>query len=196
MQAAYEEFGCNQSNVFFMGIDKGNDNAAVLAFDSIYGVHYPSVSGMEGGGNAVHWNYSVQSTPSIVVIQPDRLIAVKNVFPPDYENVVDSISQTGGIMMECTTGVENKSEKEQFLVYPTPANNKIFIATENAESGNYQLIIFDVSGREVYSSFPASVSGSKFIVGDLRGLQEGIYFLQVSTDGNPLFMQKIIIARN
>ena len=39
LQAAYEEFGCNDGNVFFMGIDKGNTNEDVIYFDETYGIN-------------------------------------------------------------------------------------------------------------------------------------------------------------
>jgi len=82
MQAAYEEFGCNDGNVFFMGIDKGNTNQDVIYFDSTYGIQYPGISGQDGGGNEVHLLYEIQATPTVVVIQPDKAIAVKQIWPP------------------------------------------------------------------------------------------------------------------
>ncbi len=101
MQAAYEEFGCNDGDIFFMGIDKGNTNQEVMAFDSTYGIQYPGVSGQDGNGNQVHLMYQVQATPAVIVIQPDRYISVKQIWLPTYTNIVDSITDAGGVPQEC-----------------------------------------------------------------------------------------------
>lgn len=74
IQASYEDFGSNEGNVIFMGISWGDYNSGVDYFDSIHGVTYPSVSGFEGGGNAVVNEYNILSYPTVVVIQPDRHI--------------------------------------------------------------------------------------------------------------------------
>ncbi len=52
-QRSYENFGSNTGNVYFMGINWGNDNEGVHEFDSIFGLTYPTASGTQGGGNIV-----------------------------------------------------------------------------------------------------------------------------------------------
>jgi len=178
-----------------MGIDKGNDNAAVLEYDSIYGVHYPSISGQQGGGNAIHWDYQVQSTPSIVVILPNKLIAVKNVFPPEFENVADSVAQSGGIAMECITSVKNNRQRPEFSIFPNPAKNDVFIELGRNNPGSFSLQVFDLSGRKIFATKPAALGENKFIHGHLETLQAGMYILQVLKNSNPLHTQKLIIKR-
>ncbi len=194
MQAAYEEFGCNESNVFFIGIDKGNTNAAVIAYDSIYGVHYPGVSGQNGGGNIVHLDYSVQSTPSVVVIRPDRVIAVKMILPPSFDNVVDSITQTGGIPMECITSVDNRQKQNKIRLFPNPASQTFYVETSGLSPGNYTLQIFDFQGKEIIKARDALQPGEAFFNTNIEGLKKGLYMVRLSGNGQTIYAEKLIIA--
>ncbi|MFU8844791.1 MAG: T9SS type A sorting domain-containing protein [Bacteroidales bacterium] len=180
MQAAYETFGCNAGNTFFIGIDKGNDNVHVLAFDSIYGVHYPGVSGNQGGGNIVHLLYDVQATPTIVVIRPDRSIAVKQVYPPAYQNVVDSILMTGGIPQDCLTAVEEIIMTETFAIHPNPVRQNAILNFDLAEDDFLMTNIYNSNGQLVRMAFREAFRSGKHSVNiDFTGLEGGLYFVNL-----------------
>ncbi|MCB2220963.1 MAG: T9SS type A sorting domain-containing protein [Bacteroidetes bacterium] len=192
MQAAYEEFGCNDGNVFFLGIDKGNTNASVILFDSIYGIHYPSASGQEGNGNAVHWDYNIQATPSIVVILPDRSIPVKQIYPPSTENVADSVTQVGGIQQACLTGIKNEQSDVEVMLYPNPVgdylsvsvNDKIKIQPESIKIYSYtgqQIDEMSISGRTVNK-----------IIFNTGSLYPGLYFIEIRTPSKKVITQKFL----
>src|SRR5262245_35236342 len=63
VNAAYEKYGCNTANVFFMSIDYNDTNAEVIAYDEEYNIKFPSVSGLNGGGNSVVNLYNIQGFP-------------------------------------------------------------------------------------------------------------------------------------
>ncbi|MCB0806067.1 MAG: T9SS type A sorting domain-containing protein [Bacteroidales bacterium] len=194
MQAAYETFGCNQSNVYFVGIDKGSTNEAVLAYDSIYGVHYPAASGQNGNGNAVHWTYQLQATPTIVVIMPNREIVYKQIFPPSTENVVDSVTQAGGIPMDCITGFENELNHYSFSIYPNPARKEIFIQKPKEQLVSVVVKISDLSGRiSEELTFASLYDNSQFIQADVSDYEPGIYFITVFNNGKLKLTEKLII---
>ena len=86
-----------------MGIDKGNTNEDIIYFDSVYGIQYPNISGNDGGGNQVHLTYDIQATPTMVIIDPDRSILTKQIYPPSFNSVVDSILIAGGVQQACLT---------------------------------------------------------------------------------------------
>lgn len=57
-----------------MSISWGDDNAGVAYFDLIYNPTLHSVSVSQGGGKAVHDDYQVISTPTVILINPDSEI--------------------------------------------------------------------------------------------------------------------------
>jgi thiol-disulfide isomerase/thioredoxin len=196
MQMAYEEFGCNNSNVFFMGIDKGNDNVAVMEFDSIYGIHYPSVSGMEGGGNQVHLLYEIQATPTIVVIQPDAYIVTPQIYPPTFNSIVDSVSNAGGIPQICLTSVSDLRKEKMLTISPNPARGFANIQLNLDSDKNLDIKIFNLTGQVVYqtqnTNYPA---GHHNVNVDLTSEPEGFYFVQVLEKNNIVSTQKLILSK-
>jgi hypothetical protein len=188
-------FGCNAGNTFFIGIDKGNDNVHVLAFDSIYGVHYPGVSGNQGGGNIVHLLYDVQSTPSIVVIRPDRSIAVKQVFPPAYQNVVDSILTAGGILQDCLNAFGEFFATAMFTIHPNPVRQNALLTFDLPEEDVFNISIYNADGKMVRSIPSEAIpSGKHSVKIDFAGLRGGVYFVNLISQKDVQISRKIILT--
>lgn len=172
-----------------MGIDKGNSNAAVIQFDSTYGVHYPSVSGTQGNGNAVHWDYNIQATPTVVVIKPDRSIAIKQIFPPSTSNVVDSITQAGGVQQECLTAID-KINANEVKLYPNPVQSYLSVEL-NPAFDLKSMTIYDLTGSSVGNLEIIGESGNKWII-STQNLPAGFYFVEVRTNKGEAALRKFI----
>jgi hypothetical protein len=196
LQAAYEEFGCNDGNVFFMGIDKGNTNANVMEFDSIFGVHYPGISGQDGGGNAVHFSYEIQATPTFLVIYPDRSIAVNQVWPPTYENLVDSISNAGGILQPCLTNIAVNHLEDILSIGPNPVKDYAYLHLDLVQGKEIEIHIFNLTGKNILALNPAYYPAGKNIVkADISLEPEGFYFVQVVEKGEVIATKKLILVK-
>ncbi len=195
MQAAYETFGCNEGNVFFLGIDKGSFNVDVMLFDSTYGVHYPGVSGMEGNGNAVHLMYNILSTPTIVVITPDKLIATSQIWPPIAASVVDSVSAAGGLVQECLTPVsENSISQKIIAVSPNPVKDIAALFIQPGNKRELEIIVRNAVGQKVASIGPSPFEARKRRQQiNLSGQPRGIYLVQVLENGRIVQTEKIIL---
>jgi hypothetical protein len=194
---AYEEFGCNDGNVFFMGIDKGNTNYDVTLFKSTYGIQFPGVSGDEGGGNAVHQAYDIQATPSVVVIAPDKAIASHWIWPPNATNIVDSVLLAGGIQQECITGMEERPEKTALLtIHENPIQDQVHFTIHPGSSKVLEVVIRNLEGRKVAGLAPApyDASGQTAWI-DMNGLPDGLYFIQLMESGQKADTRKIILKR-
>ena len=76
-------------------------------------------------------------------------------------------------------GVKTINAGEQLLVYPNPAKDNLGIAWSNEETGPADVVITDVTGKEVYRTTLdiTSPSGSQQI--SLLGLNDGIYFINI-----------------
>ncbi len=111
---SYSHFGCNTSNVIFLGINWGADNAGVTDFGNIYGVHYPEISGIEGNGNHVVADYGILSYPTVILILPDSYVAEKFIWPPSTQHLDSIILLHGGIFADCNTPLASNYKAEEF----------------------------------------------------------------------------------
>ncbi|MCD4664717.1 MAG: T9SS type A sorting domain-containing protein [Bacteroidales bacterium] len=194
MQAAYEEFGCNEGNVFFLGIDKGNTNEDVIYFDSIYGIQYPGISGNDGGGNEIHLAYDIQGSPSLVVIAPDREILVHQVFPPSFESVVDSILNAGGIPQACLTSLVEYKTEEVLTIKPNPATDYVYLNFSLEKGGMIMYKIYNITGQVVAEIEPSFYMHGKYILkADLSFEPKGFYFVQIYENNKVLASKKLIL---
>lgn len=196
LQAAYEEFGCNDGNVFFMGIDKGNTNEDVIYFDETYGIEYPGVSGQDGGGNEVHLTYEIQATPSIVIIQPNRAIEVKQVWPPNYNNVTDSIASAGGIQQSCTTtDIDLIQVEEMLTIGPNPVKDIAYLRFNMQREREIEIHIFNLTGGKVMEFRPAIYGAGKHLIkADFTNEPGGFYFVQAVEKGKVIVTKKLILT--
>ena len=78
---AYEYFGCNSADIIVLGIDYGDSDEEVRQFEETYGVTYPSVSGNDGGGNAVISDYGPAAYPTVILIAPNHDIVEQDIWP-------------------------------------------------------------------------------------------------------------------
>ena len=144
MQASYTDFGENQGNVIYMGISKGDDNSMVARFDSIFGITYPSISGSQGGGNAIHTSYNILGTPTVIVITPDRVIVEKHIWEPTRSNINEAVENAGGIMV--STGNISTDNVVMAEIWPNPVGDYARLGFISAGS-EYSFMITDIAGR-------------------------------------------------
>ncbi|MCB0770089.1 MAG: T9SS type A sorting domain-containing protein [Flavobacteriales bacterium] len=95
---------------------------------------------------------------------------------------------TGGIIVsarffhepDITTGLAMQ-ERENFLLYPNPANAEVFIRSERATDS--RIVLRDAAGREVFQR--TSAPSTALLRVDLSGLASGIYSVQlIDTHGS------------
>lgn len=180
-----------------MGIDKGNTTSDVLEFDSIYGIQYPGVSGQDGGGNEVHWNYNVQATPTVIVITPDKLIATHQIYPPNTNNIVDSVLAAGGIQQSCMTNLPDRIQAEDlFSIGPNPFSSKINITINLKKDRNLEIAILNITGQQIYSLEAKNYgAGIHHLNTDISAQAEGFYFVQVRQEGQVIHTRKMVLLR-
>jgi len=190
MQASYTDFGENQGNVIFMGISKGDDNAMVAQFDSIFGITYPSISGSQGGGNAIHTAYNILGTPTVIVITPDKAIVEKHIWEPTRNNINEAVENAGGIMVG--TGTIPADDVVLAEIWPNPVGDHARLGF-NSEGSEYSFILTDVAGRislAIYGEYFTEGRQTRFI--RTESLSHGLYFLSILQDGKTISRAKLI----
>jgi thiol-disulfide isomerase/thioredoxin len=192
-QSAYEIFNSNNGNVYFMGINTNSDNLEVMQFDSIFGLTYPSVSGIQGGGDNVYEAYNIMAYPTVIVITPDHQIVEQSIWPPNEENIVNAVFAHGGLMVG---NQEIKNINSDFQIYPNPVSEKAFLSINSDVETSFNLNIFNQLGNSVYFSKKIILKqGFNQIKLPVEILNNGIYFVMVTGDGFASETVKFIVAK-
>jgi len=179
-QQAYETFGFNEGNVYFLGINWGSDNELVAEFDEEFGITLPTVSGTQGGGNSVFELYDILSYPTVIVITPDHQIVEQYINPPSYENIADAVTAAGGILVNTQ---ENKQVVDQISVYPNPVSNSGYVAFITLKDVDFSFRIYDLTGQEQFRSSAMYLSrGQQKLKLPVEKLKNGMYFVQLIID--------------
>lgn len=179
----YLDFGCNNGNVIFLGMNYNASNQMVHEFDSTFGVTYPTVSGLQGNGDGVNQLYGILGYPTVIVIRPDRSIESKNIFPPAYETLRGIVEREGGVLQPCSVGIE-PIQNGLTNLYPNPAQDQIALDFWMAQAGRYNWKVINHLGDVVREGvFSAETAGShRYWVG-LSRLADGAYVLLTETRG-------------
>lgn len=192
-QSAYEIFDSNNGNVYFMGINTNSDNQEVMQFDSIFGLTYPSVSGIQGGGDNVYEAYNIMAYPTVIVITPDHQIVEQSIWPPSEENIVNAVFANGGLMVG---NQEIKKGNASLQIYPNPVGEKAFLSINSDVETSIDFNIFGQFGNPVYLSSKIILKqGFNQLKLPVEILNNGIYFVMVKGNGFASETVKFIVAK-
>lgn len=192
-QLSYEDFGENQGNVHHFSICWGDDNTGVAYYQNQYGLTFPSVSGFDGGGNQIYWDYDIQSYPTVILIHPDRTILEQYIWEPTRQNINDAILAAGGTLV----GVDERLQAGEIAVFPNPApKGKVTIALDNLAATPVAVDIYNLLGEKVHSSGSLIAGSGNFrYTANVEELPNGTYFVTVSGDRQVVKTAKLIISR-
>lgn len=126
---AYHVFGCNQHDVFFMGISPNGNDAACQNWVEQFNVEYPIIS-RAGGGNDIVQAIPVALYPGLMLIRPDHTIAKRDIYPPTLEYIIQAMEAEGYEQHTCETGVD-EAEQQALILFPNPANEFVTVKGEN-----------------------------------------------------------------
>lgn len=174
---AYHMYGCNDGDVIFLSIEyEGTWNQAHDFETANAGPNpAPTISGAEGGGLAVHDDYSIQSVPTFILIDPDGNIVEQNISPMNAD-ILDEVLQSYGLT-QMTCGLPLSSEENDIVsldVWPNPAADALQV---EACVGT-ELTLIDLVGREVVRTI--ALHNRTFL--DLTMVPGGTYLLRAQNE--------------
>jgi len=188
VQQIYEAYGENQQDVLVWGLDWGNDNTGVMYFDSVNGLTFPSVSGMEGGANQTSLDYEIQSRPTVLIILPNGLIHSQfHVWgiPPSFHNIDSVLTK----VLQLITTVRNPQLLSEINFYPNPANDFLFMDAIPADK-SIQISLFSLNGTKV-ADYRSPFKGAL----DISSIPSGLYLAVITENQNLVGTRRVFIKR-
>ncbi len=191
---AYHYFGCNSADVVFWSVDYGDTDAECIVFDQTYGVEYPTISGVEGGGTAICNTYQVSWFPCVILIAPDHNIVEQGIFVNSTQDIIDVLESYGISQNSCSVGINDiRSVNYDINIYPNPANSILNVELLNADDRITKIEILNIMGKTIETIDNYRVTNNKHIVIDLAGIPEGMYFVRLNFIKNGVITRKINI---
>ena len=108
-----------------------------------FGVQYPTIS-RDGGGNDIAQSIPVGFYPTLMLIRPDHTFAMRDIYPPTLEYILDAFDGEGYEQHDCGVGLE-ETEGLTITLYPNPANE--FVNLKGEDLGT--VCIYNALGQKV-----------------------------------------------
>ncbi|MBL0342944.1 MAG: T9SS type A sorting domain-containing protein [Bacteroidetes bacterium] len=179
----YNNFGCNEEDIFFIAIDVGDTDPQVIAYEnSVLGgpPGYPSVSGIDGGGNAVITAYGIGAFPTYILIKPDQTIIEQDMWPISNAAGFTSYFASHGLNpIPCTVGLNEQAADLGISVFPNPATDLLSVKSDKTIAG-YR--VMNMLGEEVLISSGTGAAKNNFNSIDVTSLKSGMYFLEMNVE--------------
>jgi PKD repeat protein len=64
-----------------MAISDRDDDNECIGFDELHSLEFPTISGVEGGGDAITSTYGISASPTYILIAPDHTIVEQDMWP-------------------------------------------------------------------------------------------------------------------
>ena len=196
VNATYGNFGCNEEDLFVFSMDLGDTDAEVVAYENLHSGQHPSVSGTDGGGDAVCSAYGISYYPTVVLIAPNGDIVEQDIWQPSVANITSTLVGHGVAEKSCATGIEDLETAFTGLaeVYPNPADRSSTIAFGLENSSSVRFDVYDVLGIKVASvgsqNYP---SGANRVNLEVDHLSAGNYFVSMVVDNANLDVKKLSV---
>ncbi|MFA8301169.1 MAG: T9SS type A sorting domain-containing protein [Hyphomicrobiales bacterium] len=197
VNAAYEAYGCNTGDLYVVGIDHGNTDAQCRLFDEQFGAHYPTVSGVQGGGTGICMNYGIMAYPTIILIAPNKKIVETSLNPFPTGHGLKALFDKYNIEeKDCTTtGVENLgSEDVSFSATPNPSTGNITMHFPTQKNGKVDMDVIDINGKIVKSYKNLTLSNAGIKTFDFSELNKGLYFVKALINDQEVKTTKFLLS--
>lgn len=150
---AYQLYGCNAHDVFFMEITPNGHDDACQAWVEQFNVKFPTIS-RDGGGNDIAQAIPVGFYPTIMLVRPDHEIAMRDIYPPTLEQINSAMTGEGYGQFPCAEEtltfsvdtvniVDNQYEINWITVY----NNTAEDALVTSVCDQYEMLAFTLDGN-------------------------------------------------
>lgn len=187
----YKKYGCNSYEIVVLGLEGEGTTAQTQTFEDANGgdANYPTptVSGLDGGADAVHAVYGPAAFPTIIIIGPDGLIKNEDLWPitsiTSIENAFTSAGASSAMVVNsCTTANIEELQLTNASIFPNPGKDVLNFSVSSMNTTDLEMEIYGVDGRKLSAlNTQKLVGGENKIQLNVSNLSEGNYILQAKT---------------
>ncbi|MBX7204655.1 MAG: T9SS type A sorting domain-containing protein [Bacteroidia bacterium] len=192
---AYTAQACTNKDSMLVNVLAADFSSMSVLGNAPFTVNFSNNS--SAGFSGFEWNFgdslsgsnntSVAFTPSHTYQQQGSYTVKLTAFNQDG-NCSTSRTKSSYINVN-PNGVSNAAGKSELLVYPNPSNaGFIRVNWLSSENGNYQIHIYDLTGREV--KLMEAYTNSEQLI---SGFSRGIYLLKVESNSGLTDTKKIVV---
>ncbi len=195
----YSDYGCNSGGVFLISMDIGDSDSYVQGYENTYNGEHPSVSGEDGGGNAVNSAYGISAFPTVILIAPNHDIVSQDIWPPTTANLNSTLSSNGVNQQSCeNVGIDDLASSFTGIAetYPNPASDESVIAFGIENNAVVGFEVYNLLGSKV-----AEIKAEEFDAGAHKvelpvfELSVGNYFVSMTINDARVDVKKISVIR-
>jgi len=195
LNEAYERYGCNQGDIVFIALDRGNTNAQVVAYKNAYGGYYPSASGIDGHADDAVTAYGVTAFPTVTLIAPNHTFISKDIYPVTKTNLDKAIHTDAGLPFNpnacnATNTHHLLKKKAELNLYPNPVINTASIQIDVVRAMDIKVKIINVLGQTINTPIDSTLAEPTTKTVDFRQFRPGIYFIQLISNGQVISTQR------
>jgi len=193
----YKKYGCNSFDVAVMSIEYEGTTAQTQTFEDDNGgdPNYPtpSVSGLNGGGAAVHSTYGPAAFPTVVLIGPDNKFINIDIWPITSITNIEAAFPNGSITPQaCQVSVTEEDLSLTLAVYPNPADDFVTIAFDNNKAQQVSYSVTNLLGETVLQNTIGNAPVLNHAI-DINSLSAGSYVVNVYLAGKFSAASQLIV---
>ncbi|MCB0640752.1 MAG: redoxin domain-containing protein [Phaeodactylibacter sp.] len=197
LNEAYQQYGCNTEDIFFLGINYGESNFDLFNYTQDYGYLLPAASGWQGGANEVIYDYGIYAFPTVILIAPDKSIINQDIFPVTSYNLNHALQDQAGLQPSpngCltvpTSTVELTTENglSSLNLFPNPVQGReVTLQSTFSTATDLELRIFNTQGQQLGAPQQLHLhAGLQSKQLHLPELTAGLYLLQFYSEEGQL----------
>ena len=185
----YKKYGCNAYDVIVLALEGDGTLAQTENYENLYGgdanFPTPTVSGLDGGGSAVHDTYGPAAYPTLILIGPDGKIKNADIWPisgvSTFENAITAAGGSAALVEHtCELAELNDLSIADVQVYPNPSNGEFNIEFNTTNNSSMSIEVYNLVGAKVWNSTVASTTGTTNVAISLGDVEKGAYLLKLT----------------
>ncbi|MEI6576233.1 MAG: T9SS type A sorting domain-containing protein [Bacteroidota bacterium] len=186
---AFVNYGSNDpaAQIVFISINRDDNNSVMHSWEQTYsnptGPYPIGFSGTEGsdvaGPQAFYTLYGIGAFPTFILIEPNRHIAEKDMWPITDPSTFTTYFQAHGLN-PVAAGIIEVNPSSEVSIYPIPAQDEITLSSESKAISGLEII--DQLGNIVFKQDRILTGNTcKY---DVSAYKAGIYYIRVSLDND------------
>lgn len=199
IEEIYQETGAGQGDIEFWGISNNlfDTNNVIDEYKEQYNVSNPCAGPWGGGVTAfsvIVYGQDFNGFPTYCVICSDRTMIFDACYPPNNTCFDPFFEQCASISVEENGPVSAGQDHGILSVYPNPASEDFFIDLHLKPAGQFDLEIFDMTGKLILSHSFINKEDFQTVRVPAGDLKSGLYCIRLSGNNIPIGSHKLLIT--